>query len=248
MLPLPFLVANALAILGGAIYTIVGARYLRLSRSSSMQGSAAAFWLGIGAYGMLDGGWGVLAASVPAPLALGVTVLQLKILAVSVGFGSWVWYVGYLYTGNARLLWLVAIFYALVFVLTTYSYAARAPIGQEVRTWGTGLVYANPAGVASDVAYGLLFGPPLVATLAYGRLLPRVHDARQKLRVVATGAVLAVFFAGLILGWITGLVPHWPLIEKVLAVVAGITVLAAAPEVSPRAPPRKARGAHSRSS
>lgn len=234
---LPLVAASLLAIAGGLVYALLGTRFLALARRAPMQASFALFWLGIAAYAVLDSAWGLAVPLLDPPLAYGLAVLQLKILAGTVGFFGLVYYLAYLYTGRKGLLWPLLVFYVFVYAFTTYAYAARDPIGQEARMWGSGLTYANPGGPLSDAAYALLFGPPLLAAIAYGALLPRAGTRQQRLRILATSLAFAVFFGGLLLGWLTTLVPHWPLVEKALAIVAGLVVHASAPRPGPEAEP-----------
>lgn len=229
MVPLTVLLASALSILGGAVYALIGWRYVVLARQAPAQSFFALFWLGIGFYAIADGGWSLAVPLLAPPLALGIVILHLKILAVSAGFFGLVYYLAYLYTGRSSLVWPVLAFYVLALVVTTYSYGLRDPIGQAVGTWGSGLRYANPEGAASKLAFVLLFAPPLLAAIAYGALFPRLPTKAQRRRVLATSSAFAVFFGGLLLGWMTDVVPNWPLIEKGLGIAAALVVYASSP-------------------
>lgn len=234
---LPLLLANALALLGALVYALIGLRYARLAARAPMQTPFALFWLGIAFYGLADGAWGLAVPLLDPPPAFGIVVLHLKILSGCAAFFGLVYYLAYLYTGRRRLVWPILALYVVIFAVVTYSYAARVPIGQEVRTWGGGLTYANEGGALSNVAYALLFAPPLAGALAYGALLPRAATREQRLRILATSAAFAVLFGGMLLGWMTNVVPLWPLLEKGLAVVAGLIVFGAAPREA-REPPQ----------
>lgn len=242
MPPLPLLAANALALAGAVVYALIGARYARLARRTPMQAPFALFWLGIAAYGLADGAWGLAVPLAQPPLASGVLVLHLKILAGCAAFFGLVYYLAYLYTGRFHLIWPLLVLYAGVFVVVTYSYVARDPVGQEVRAWGGGLTYANEGGILSKVAYALLFAPPLAGALAYGALLPRAATREQRLRIIATSAAFAVLFGGMLLGWMTNVVPGWPLLEKALAVAAGAAAFSTTPR-DEKAPREAARDA-----
>lgn len=242
MIQPPLLVASLLGIAGGVVYSLIGWRYVELARRAHMQAFFALFWLGVGAYGVADAAWSLAVPLLDPPLAVSLLVLHLKILAGTAGFFGLVYYLAYLYTGRRGLFWPLLALYAVVYGVTTYAYVARHALGQEVRTWGSGLTYANPGGPVSNAAFLLLFAPPLLAALAYGALLPRASDRRRRLRILATSGALAVFFGGLLLGWMTDLVPAWPIVERALAIAAGLVVYACAPRPSECAPRDRAEG------
>lgn len=210
--------ASTLSILTGLAYALVGRRFARRARTGGHAlGLFSAFWFAVAFYGLTDGLWSLAVPLLDPPVAVGITILHLKTLVGSVGFFGLVYYLGYVYTGSRRLLVPLAAFYALVYVLVLHSYVAADPIGQAAHTWRSGLVYANKGGLLDTLAVVALFAPPLVASIAYARLVTKTDDPRQKRRILTISAALAAFFGGLLFGWLGGAWYWWPLVEKLLA-------------------------------
>lgn len=212
--------AATLSIVAGLAYALVGWRFAARAREGAGTPMAcfSLFWFAVAYYGLTDGLWSLAVPALDPPLAVGVTILYTKTLAGCVGFFGLVYYLAYVYTGDRKLLVPLAAFYALVYVLVLYAYVAADPVGQVVQPWRSGLVYANPGTFLDTLSVLALFVPPLLAAIAYARLVTKAQDARQRRRILAVSAAFAAFFGGLLFGWLGGSVWYWwPLVEKGLA-------------------------------
>lgn len=223
--PPTLLVASLLAIVTGAVYLAIGVHYARRAVAARVQAYFALYWLGLAFFGLSDGAWSILVPLADPPLALGVTILYLKTIFGSIGFFGLVYYLTYLYRGDERAKVPLAVFYGLAFSLVLYSYVAADPVGQEVQTWRSGLVYAHPGGAFGTIAVLLLFAPPLLAAIAYARLRSRTTDPRARRRILVTSVALGVFFGTTMLAWLASFASWWPLAEKLLALGSGIAVV-----------------------
>lgn len=230
--------AAGLALAVSLLYLRVGQLVLRRARDESTPGLAsfALFWAGVGAYGLADSLWTLASVATTPPLALGVTVLHVKLLGGAAGFFGLVNYLLLIYAGKRRLVPLVAALYVVVYAALVYWYAWRDPVGQHLGRWGASLDYANDNPLAWRGVVLMLFVPPILATLAYALLLRVATDPLQRLRVALVSMSLLVFFAGLTMGWLSGRWPWWGLAEKVLALALAGGVL-----MSMRPAPRLAR-------
>lgn len=224
------LLAAALLTFGaGVAYLAVGVSFARQAKAKGHAlGLFSLFWLAIGFYGLTDGAWSVAVPLFDPPLAYGVTILLLKTLAGCVGFFGLVYYLLYVYTGDKRLLLPLAGFYVLVYLVVLYGYLAAEPVGQQAFAWRSGLVYANPGTFLDTLGVLALFAPPLLASIAYARLVPKATDPRQRLRAFTVALSLGAFFGGLLIGWTIGSAWYWwPLFEKVLGLATGVAVVGA---------------------
>lgn len=215
--------ASLLTLATGLAYGLVGWRFARRAREGGglPLGLFTLFWFAVAYYGVTDGLWSLAVPLVDPPVAVGVTILYTKTLVGCLGFFGLVAYLAFVYTGTRRLLVPLAAFYALVYVLVLYSYVHADPVGQEVQAWRSGLVYANQGTFLDTLSVLALFVPPLVAAVAYARLVTKTDDPRQRRRIVTVSAAFATFFGGLLFGWLGGSVWYWwPLAEKLLALGA----------------------------
>jgi len=224
-IPGTVLASSAFALLGALLYAAVGRRVSLRGASHLPLRLFGLFWLGMAAYALLDASWALAVAAWDVPLAASLVVLHLKIAAAVAAFGGLVAYLLAIYTGRERVTWVVLAAYLGLFVLVTYFYVWRGPVGQHVTTWGASLDYARPGGLFQQAVVVLLFVPPAASAVAYALLLRVVEEREARRRVLATSSALAVLFAGLTLGWLDGKWPWWGLAEKVLAVSAALVVL-----------------------
>jgi hypothetical protein len=72
----------------------------------------------------------------------------------------------------------------------------------------------------------MLFLPPLIATLAYTRLLAHAHEPATRYRIAMTSTSLALFFIPMFLGWRAGGFPWWGGVERALSIgmIVGISL------------------------
>ena len=155
----------------------------------------AAWWLALGAYLVLQGALTLVAAA--DALTLG-TYLASRVIAIPLlCAATWgiTFYLVHLYTGSARLAVPLGLMYAGVAAL--FFWATFGGAGQELRVepWLVGLDDDAPAYRAIYVLVGL---PPILASLAFLTLLPRLDTREQRYRVVLlAGSILAYVGSGL---------------------------------------------------
>ena len=244
-----FLLSAALTLPLGVAYLAVGAKVHRRSRREGQPALAwfAAFWVGIGAYGVVEAlwMWAEILGGAPWPLAL--LVLHVKIVATTVGFAGLVLYVATIRGAGRRALALIVAAYAMLLALVETFYSWRQPYAQEPGRWGMRLLYeVGDVQPWWTILVALLFVPPLVATVAYATLLRHTADPTIRYRITLVSLSLAAFFLPTFLGWRAGGFPWWGGVEKALSALmaAGIVLalwppasvqarLAQAPAVSP---------------
>lgn len=202
-------------------YLSVGAHYARRAWTGPDGWPAcfALFWGCFGAYGLLEALWSLAVPALGPPVAVGVTLLHLKVLLACAGFFGLVCYLGRLYTGRDLRIPMGA-YYLAAFAALLYSYDAAQPIGQEVQAWRSGLVYARSDGLLGTWAPILAMLPALAAAVAFLALARVTRDPAARRRVVRLGVALVVFVGGLSLGWLNATWFWWPLAEKLLGLVA----------------------------
>ncbi|MEA3201160.1 MAG: hypothetical protein QOE90_2588 [Thermoplasmata archaeon] len=200
----------------------------------------AVFWLGAAGYVGADALWGLAWTSRFDELPFALAILQVKLASVCASFAGLVVYLLVIFSGSRRLRLPVAGAYLALFLALEAYYAWRAPFGVHVGFSSLGLDYLRPQPAPVwDALLLLLFGPPLVATVAYASLLRVTPGRAARRRVVLTSAALLLFFAPDLVGWLVGDLWWWDMAERALAFAAGLGILAAtgtAPMRSPRRP------------
>lgn len=163
-------------------------------------------------------------------LALAVSILNLLIVLIVVAVWGLVYYLVYLYTGNAKWFAPITTFYVLLAFLLLYWIALLNPTGFDAEGR---LAYAR-GDLSGAPALGLLFSVPVViAALAYGSLFFRVKGTVAKYRIgmVAGGFILQ--FGWSVVSTALGLSRRYPdslwlaLVSNALGVVAAVAVLLA---------------------
>lgn len=221
------LVGSLVGLAASLAYLGIGLRIPAPPSQSARAALAAfrAYWIGLAAYGALDAGWSLAVALGGTDLDVAVVVLQLKVLAGVLAFYGLVFYVGAIYTGSLVRV-LVRGFYAALLVFVIYVYWWRAPLGVVAEPWSAALRYANDGAPYTTMVI-LLFVPPLLAAIAYASLVRHAADAPTRRRIVVVSASLAVFFGGTLAGWLVSGWLWWGLVEKLLALAAGLAVYVA---------------------
>lgn len=223
----PTVVAGSvLGLVIAVLYGYIGLQQARRATTSGLGPAAfAIFWYGIGVHAAIESIWAIAVVLGSTSLSLGVFVLLVKIATGVAAIGGLVVYLLIIYVGNVRVVVGAALAYSCLLSLMTYEYLARVPVAVELRTWYAGLAYLRPEGLSHDLVAFVLFFPPLVATVGYMRLLKITTAPAQRRRILFTGASLAIFFAGFLLGWVHERWFWWGLIERALALVAAAGVL-----------------------
>lgn len=237
------LVGAGLGLACAAFFLVAAKRTWRRARddASLPLSQFAVFWLGAAGYVGADALWSLAWIAGQDSLPLGVAILQLKLAAVCASFAGLVAYLLAIYTGRKpRTNLAVASAYLALFLALESYYMWRGPLGDHVGFASLGLDYARGAPAVWRVLVVLLFGPPLVAAAAYARLWRVATEPGARRRVALTSASLFVFFAPELAGWFVGTWPGWFLVERGLALAAGVGMLVAT-SVSTSAQPDAAR-------
>jgi hypothetical protein len=237
--------------------------YLFVGRALWRRGGAGAqswrlfglFWLGMGTWGAADGLWPVLHEAGLSPFPLSVGLLHLKVLASAIAFYGLVAYLATVYTGHPRAARRLVPVYVGIYLATAGFYLWKHPLSQHAGTWGMRFEYAvQDPGMVWWTVVGLLFLPPIVASLAYAALYRLAADPESRFRVALTSLSFLGLFSPTFVTWGLGGAPWWPLIEKLLGLaVAGCILLALHPPralrerwARPPAPHRSAAGLQER--
>lgn len=163
-------------------------------------------------------------------LALAVAILNLLLILVIVAVWGLVYYLVYLYTGNAGWFAPVTAFYVLLGFGLLYWLALLDPSGFDAQGR---LVYARTE-LSGAPAVGVLFSLPVVlAALAYGSLFFRVKGAVAKYRIGMVAGGFLLQFGWSLISNLLDLARRYPdslwlaLTSNALGVLAALAVLLA---------------------
>lgn len=226
------LVGASLGLVVAAAYLGVGLLVARRALATARKPilGLAAFWIGVGVYALAEAAWVVShLVGLGGGLALGLVVLHVKIVAMSAAFAGLVGHLLYVYTGRPRWVAGALAYYAAMLVALEAFYAWRGPVDVAPGTWGLGLRYAQ-ASVEPwwTLLLLALLLPALGSAIAYGRLVRVAKGRALRLRIRLTSASLVLFFAPTLVAWRAGTWYAWPVVEKLLGLVAAAGMLGAA--------------------
>lgn len=209
--------AVSLTLLAAGLYVAVGLRY-RAKAHAEEHGLRAfsRFWLGLAAWGTLEAGWTLWVAIGEPHLVASITILHAKIIAAVLSFHGLVSYLVSLHTRDPSKLGLVTAAYTAIFLLVEAFYLWRAPVGQTLESWNAQLLYGRESASFYAAVVVALFLPPLCAAIAYALRARTARDAAQRRRILTVSAFFAVFFGGVLVGWLAAW-PWWGFVERVLA-------------------------------
>lgn len=191
------------------------------------------FWVGIGAYALVECMWGLAYLAGFDALALGLFVLHVKIIGLVGAFAGLVAYLLIIHGIDRRALGVIMGGYALVLAITETYYSWRAPVAQVPGAWGMRLLYAvNDTQPWWTIVLLLLLLPPFFAAIAYARLMRHAHEPETRYRIALTSASLMLFFLPMFIGWRAGGFPWWGGVERMLSflMVTGIALALWPPE------------------
>lgn len=211
------------------LYLWAGRRVLEAfpEGSASTRGFAL-FWYGVGAVNGLQAALATAAYFQDPGVALAFAVWNTRIVLALASFAGLVYYLLVVYTGREGLLAPLVVFYLLTFLLMQAALLDADPQAATVEGWRVGIAYATPlGGPLYTLVVLMFFVPPLAASVAYGLMLRVVRPGPQRRRVLIITASLAVYFAGLTLGYLNVDWPWWGLVENLLGIGAALGVLVA---------------------
>lgn len=214
-----------LTLLAASLYVAVGLRYLQRERAGDGRNLRhfALFWIALALWGTTEACWSLWVAMGAPPLAASVVLLHLKVVLGVLSFYGLVHYLVSLYTTDERALRVLSWSYLAVFAFVDGYYWWRHPTGQILDTWNAQLLYLRASEPAYQAVVVVLFGPPLASAIAYALRARHATSRAQLRRIAMVSAFFAVFFGGVLLGWLIDW-PWWGLVEKTLALatVAGV--------------------------
>lgn len=190
-------VAGVVSILTGLSFGLVARA---VSRRGATRGSLHArrahelWWLGLGGYLVVQGALTLMAAG--GGLTLGLYLASRALLIPALCAGTWgiTSFILYLYRGSTAHFRPLGVLYALVAVLFAWATFGQ-PQQLFVREW---IVTLDDTGALYRLVYVLVGLPPILASVAYLALLPRIEGREQRYRVLLlAGSILAYVGSGL---------------------------------------------------
>lgn len=224
----------AMAILSATIYFYVG-RVLSRRRVASPDARLAwtlfvTWWYALATSTLVGAVISLLGAFNLAGVALFVTFNHINLLAICVALFGLMFYLLYLFTGSRRLLWPLAIFYIVYYMLLIYFVQARVPIGVTVGRWSAGIEFQrDPIEPLYLVVLLLLIFPQVIGSLAYFTLYFRVRTLTQKYRILLVSWSIIIWFLSSFLANISGLAAQdwWQIASRLIGLAASLTILLA---------------------
>jgi hypothetical protein len=201
-------------------------RHLPADRSHSAE-AFALFWYGVGIVNLLQAVLEGIAFFQDPGVPLALAVWNTRIAIALASFAGLVYYLGFVYTGRRGIRTPVILFYAMTFLLMQVWLNVAQASSTDTTAWRVDLHFANPAHTPLYTVVVLCFFlPPLVAACMYALTLRHARSPPARRRVMIMSASLAVYFAGLTLGYLDPS-PLWGLIENLLGIGAAVGAMAA---------------------
>ena len=220
-----------LAFLCAGIYFYVGRVLSRRHQSSSGAGMAwlmfVTWWYGLALATLTTGVLNLLGALGIIGLPLFTTITILNLLTTCVSLFGLVFYLLYLYTGKASLIWPLGIFYFFYYGLLVYVVEASDPIGVTVNRWTANLQFQAVSASLVVLALVLLVFPQILGSLAYFMLYFQVKERTQKYRILLVSWSIIIWFLSAFLISIAGLSQQdwWQIISRLIGLGAALTIL-----------------------
>lgn len=161
-------------------------------------------------------------------VALHASLEYLGHVFLFVGLTGLMYYLLYLYTGRAWVLYPIAVFYGVFLFLGFYVTNLRNPVGLEVGTWSVELEHAaSVSPLLINLLLGALLVPLVVAVFLYLLLLAVIDAPAQKARIKWVGGALLFWFGSVGLAVSTSLDEHsyWGLARRIIAGLAAVAIL-----------------------
>lgn len=180
------------AVTAASFFAVGGTLRRRTHATGSAVGAARAFvawWWCVGAYMAIQAALALLVAADVGVFPLWLAALYLTGPLLAAGLWGLTYYIAYLYLGKPA----AALPLALVFVVAAawydWTHFAHRPLAVHAGTWLVEGTFADrPAGPAYTAMLSLFALPPIVASVAYLSLLPRVEGRMQRFRLVLVSA------------------------------------------------------------
>lgn len=229
--------AAASAVAGGA-FALVGLRVRVGGTTASFAAARAAhatWWLCLGGYLVLQAALTAMAAFDALSPGTYLASRALAIPLLCVGVWGLCTYLAFLHGGSLRPGIVFAVLYAVIAVVFAYATFGETP-NLVVTDWLVG--YSS---TLYQTVYALVGLPPIVASIAYLALLPRVQEPVQRRRLVLTSVGIMTYIASGLAARLAGSDAVAFITLVPMGLVAAGVVLAAhwvqTPPVSPTASP-----------
>ncbi len=213
-----------LDLITAGMLTYVGLRVWQLPDPGTGLHHSLWFWYGGSLFMLLDGGFAMVLLAYDVPLGVATAVLIIRRLAFSLGwmaFGAWL-----LSLNGSRALraWWT---YTAVLLGAIFIQAWLQGVGgYEVRTWGVGLLAADPTPLWLNVLFGVaLFVPPGWQAVRLLMWFPRLSPV-QRYRCASIAGSTIVFCILVIAGFIDNEWFWYGLLENrsVFTVATGVLI------------------------
>lgn len=224
------LLAIAMAGLFGYVGAIMWRRHVADADGQRAMRRFATFWFGlalattISAIRLLLGYLGHLEVGTHVALS---AVAAVPTVALLWGLVS---YLAYIYVGRRWALTAATILHLAILAFVGYLLLTRIPVGVHTEPWNVVVDYEtelSPTLVGVTLAAILL--PTLAAAVAYGTLFFQTDDRDVRYRIAMTSGAFLQWFGAIGLAAALSLTTHdvWPLVSRLLGLVATLMVLAA---------------------
>ncbi|HKY53027.1 MAG TPA: hypothetical protein VJM08_01925 [Anaerolineales bacterium] len=222
------------ALIAAGIYAYtgwqLGKRVVPSSDAKLAWVSFTVWWYGLAIVTLLGGLQNLFGAMGLTHLPLFVTTTELNIQVSCVALLGLLYYLVYLYTGNRNLLWLLAIFYFVFYVLMIYYINASSPDGVNVERWNAGVAYEDaPTGTFIILLVLMLLLPPVIGGFAYFMLYFRVTEVTQKYRIFLVSWSIIIWFLSPLIALAGDLSQRdwWQFVSRLIGLAAAVTILMA---------------------
>lgn len=193
------LLLSALSLVGtAAVYAHVGGR-IRVALPATgdarlARGAFSLWWYAIALTAISKAVATVAGAFAYTHLGVHVALQVVTMLLLSVALCGLVYYLVFLFTGNARALVPLATAYAAFFALTVYFLATSDIVGVSLGRWNVGLALGGePATLPRLLIFAFIALPELGGALAYAALLGRTRDPAQRYRIALVSSGIALW-------------------------------------------------------
>lgn len=190
----------------------------------------ALWWFGLAASTALGGIRGVLAAAGVDNVAVYLTLTHVSLVPLTVALWALLYYLLFLYTGRAGILWPLSVGYALLYLALVGLLVWLSPTGVAIENGVARVEYARSlAGPGLAVLLGAFLGPVVVAAVLYGSLFFRLKDRTQRYRVGLVSSAFLAWFASPIAAIALGASTEawWVVTSRAIGVLVPLVVLAA---------------------
>jgi hypothetical protein len=226
------LIGAILAFLCAGIYFYIG-RVLSQRHQTTSGASLAwlmfvTWWYALALATLSGGVLSLLGAFGIIGLPLFTTITIINLLTTCVALFGLMFYLLYLYTGKASLIWPVGVFYFFYYGFVVYFVEAGDPVGVIVNRWNTSLEYQNTIrGPLFLIAIVLLVFPQILGSLAYFMLFFQVRAKTQKYRILLVSWSIIIWFLSAFLASIAGLSQQdwWQITSRLIGLAAALTIL-----------------------